>query len=50
MQEQEVAQAESTEEPDGEAVDTGIVDAVDAQRHIDKLNMDEERAAAKKAT
>lgn len=77
MQEHEGGQAETTEEPAGEAVDTGIVDAVDAQaaasdgsaaeaapevpddagdkiaaaqKHIDKLNMDEERAAAKKAT
>lgn len=76
MQDEQVDQAEATEEPTPEAADTGIVDAVDeqaaastgaaaeaepevpddasstiarAQEHIDSLNMDEERAAAKRA-
>ncbi len=75
MQEHDADQAEGTESTD-EAVDTGVVDAVDqqaaasdgsaaagepevpddasakiaaAQEHINKLDMDEERAAAKKA-
>lgn len=77
MQEEEVDQAQSTEEPAGEAADADVVDAVDqqaaasdgtaaeaepevpddasstiarAQDHINKLDMDSERAAAKKAT
>ena len=77
MKDEEVDQEQATEEPEGEAVDTGVIDAVDqqaaasdgsaaeaepevpddasatiarAQDHINKLDMDSERAAAKKAT
>lgn len=76
MQEEEVDQAEATEEPTADQADSGLADAVDqqaaasdgsaaeaapevpddasstiarAQDHIDKLNMDRERDAAKRA-
>ena len=75
MQEEQVDQAEATEEPAADAADSGIADAVDeqaaassgaaaeaapevpddagstikrAQEHIDNLDMDEEREAAKR--
>jgi hypothetical protein len=75
MQEEQVDQAEATDEPAADAADSGIADSVDeqaaassgadaeaapevpddasstikrAQEHIDNLDMDEEREAAKR--